>query len=152
MAGTVTVADRLRALTAATLLVGVLSGCTIDFGGGALCTFNVQNPHQSSFKSKYMDAKVTMSCTQVVTDVTARVKLQKQGSTGRWKDVVDSENVEKKPWLDAREKFLVMTDDQLRCAPGVYRAAARGGATYRGEPNASAAWQYGKAVKVTCSR
>jgi hypothetical protein len=152
MTRSATLANRLRALAAVTLLAGVLSGCSIDLGGGALCTFNVQNPHQSSFKSKYMDAKVTMSCTQVVTDVSARVKLQKQDSKGRWRDVAGSENSRDAPWIKAGEKFRVMTKEEIRCVPGVYRAAGRGGATYRGEPNSSAAWQYGQAIKVSCSR
>jgi hypothetical protein len=138
------------AVLMALVMAAALSGCVQEFGN-ARCDFNVQHPHQSNSMPTHMDAKVSIKCTAIVTQVRVEIKMQRLWPGGIWKEVPGSYKARETASLAAGRPFTVTTGS-TRCVAGTFRAAGRGSATLGTSPNASASWQYGPSVKVVCRK
>jgi hypothetical protein len=137
---------------AAALTVTGLTSCSASDANG-VCTFNVQNPHESSGMKKkglygYVDAKASVSCTLSLTTLSATIKMQQKVS-GKWVDVAGTSHSQTWSNTTADKKYTVMTGEMKKCK-GEFRAAARGSGVYKGSESASIAWQYGGSVTNPC--
>ncbi len=135
------------ALLLAVLVVPSLTGCVANVLGTS-CNFQVNNPHQSSGKPKYMDAKATLVCDGQVENLSGTIKLQ-QYVGGKWKDSPGTQRTQTFPRANANQKLTVQTADKL-CTNGKFRAAARGSGSRGGKPAQSIAWQYSQTVVIKC--
>lgn len=134
------------AIASVLVLPGVLSGCAAL--PGVSCNFTVDNPHQSSGSSAYMDAKARVTCTGVVQSLTGEIKMERLLGT-TWSTVSGTPNSRTITNPVVGAQYTIQTGNKL-CAAGTYRAAARGSGVKDGVSSASSAWQYSQTVNVTC--